>query len=526
MLDGGNNHQSNPSTYTIESSNIAFETPTKIGAKFISWYSDENLINEITNIPQGSKGDTTIYAKWELDIFDIKYVLSGGNNHPANPSTYTIESNSIAFESPSKIGAKFIAWYGDKDFTDKIINLPQGSFGDTLLYAKWELIDYNIQYMLDGGNNHSANPSTYTIESNNITFESPTKIGAKFIAWYNNIGLINEIAEIPKGSVGDTTIYAKWVLDTFDIQYILDGGINNQANPVIYTIETDTITFRNPDKQGFIFDGWFINSNYSDSIRSIPKGNIGDITIYAKWIEIFDVNFIITTDGINPARDIDIVINKLGKLSSDILGLADTLMPDGSTFDYSIELNGIVIDKGLVSVSGSDVTIRAEIVDCYLRWYDVIFCDNGKGLWSDFIWYKDNNRVSEEQFFHNPGGIKAGEYSLYVKSIAGVEYIWKKEYKSNETWEQTAESYQSEITVFPNPINRGSNLNILLSENTNQQSSYIIIINVNGALIQTIKNPMYMNEINIDSKFSSGVYHVILIDDKNKWRTVKDFIVN
>ncbi len=35
-----------------------------------------------------------------------------------------------------------------------------------------------------------------------------------------------------------------------------------------------------------------------------------------------------------------------------------------------------------------------------------------------------------------------------------------------------------------------------------------------------------MNEINIDSKFSSGLYHVILLDDKNKQRAVTDFIVN
>jgi uncharacterized repeat protein (TIGR02543 family) len=275
-----------------------------------------------------------------------------------------------------------------------------------------------------------------------------------------------------------------------------------------------------------LFDGWITSSIYSDSISSIPKGSVGDITIYAKWLEIFDVNFIITTDGINPARDIDIVINNSQKLKSDNLGLADTLMPDGSFLDYSIEINGIVIDDGSVTVSGSDVTIRVEIIDCYLRWNDVIFCDNGKGLWTAFVWDKDNIRISDEQFFHNPGGIKGGKYKLLVTSVAGVEYIWEKEYKTNESWQKESKTEIFEVKVFPNPVLRGSNLNIVLSENINLQTSCIFIYGVNGTLITTINNPLYMNEIIIDGKFSSGLFHVVLSDDKNKRRSVINFIVN
>jgi uncharacterized repeat protein (TIGR02543 family) len=280
-----------------------------------------------------------------------------------------------------------------------------------------------------------------------------------------------------------------------------------------------------PDRAGFIFNGWYSKSNYSDAIGFIPKGSVGDITVYAKWIEIFDVNFIITTDGVNPARDIDIVINKSQKLKSDFFGKADTLMPDGSSLKYSIEISGIVITDSSVTVSGSDVTIRVEIVDCYMRWYDVLFCDNGKGLWTDFAWNKDNTRVSDEQFFHNPGGIKGGKYSLVVTSVAGVDYIWEKEYKTNESWKEESKSEILELNVFPSPVQRSGNLHIVLSENVNLQTCSIFIYGANGALIKTINNPLYMNEINIDSKFSSGQYHVVLLDEKNKRRTVQDFIV-
>jgi uncharacterized repeat protein (TIGR02543 family) len=467
-----------------------------------------------------------IYAKWELDTFDIQYVLNGGNNNLINPIKYTIESDKIIFVPPAKTGAKFIAWFGDKELIKEIKEIPKGSIGDTTIYAKWELDSFDIQYVLDGGENDPANPAKYTIESDKIVFVPPAKTGAKFIAWYEDKDLITEITEIPKGSLGDTIVYAKWELDTFEIQYVLDGGNNSPTNPAKFTIESNTIIFENPDKSKFIFDGWFTNANFTESINSIPKGSLGNKTVYARWLEIFKVNFIITTDSINPARDIDIVIDDNQNLHSDILGLADTLMADGSSLVYSIEINGIVIDNGFVTISGSDVTVKVEIVDCYLRWHDVLFCDNGKGLWTDFTWYKDNVKVSEEQFFHNPGGIQSGKYKLSATSVAGVEYIWEKDFKKIQFGNQDNNTTKFELNVFPVPVSRNKNLNISLSETINLQTCKIFIYGFNGTLIQTINNPLYMNEINIDSKFSSGLYQVILNDDKNKQRDVKVFVVN
>jgi uncharacterized repeat protein (TIGR02543 family) len=524
-LNGGNNNPNNPSNYTFESKTITFESPVKNGANFVGWFNDKNLTKKITGILQGSVGDTIIYAKWDLDVYNIQYELNGGNNNPANPTTYTIDSKNITFESPAKSGAKFIGWFNDKDFTKKVVDLPKGSVGDTTLFAKWDLDTFNIQYILNGGINNSANPAKYTIESNNIKFEPPSKIGAKFIAWYIESNLINEITEIPQGSLGDTIVFAKWELDTFDIRYELNGGTNNPANPAIYTIESKTIVLENPDKTGFIFDGWFTNSSYSDSIFSITNGSAGELTIYAKWIEIFDVNFIITTDGFNPAKDVDIVFDEVHNLKSDILGLADTLLADGSTLSYSIEINNIVITSGSVAVSGSDVTVKVEIVDCYMRWYDVLFCDNGKGLWTDFTWIKENICISNEQFFHNSGGIKKGTYRLMVKSIAGIDYIWEKEYSTENYSVNDNKSDKFEVNGFPNPISRNSNLNIQISEGFNLQTSKIFIYNIHGTLVQKVNSLLYMNEIKIDYQFSSGLYYLVVFDDRYKKRVVKEFIV-
>ena len=245
-LDGGINNPVNPNSYNIESNDINFESPSKTGANFVAWFNNDNFLEPITQIPTGSIGDTTLYAKWILDTFNIQYVLYEGINDTLNPAQYTIESENIAFESPSKTGVTFNGWYSDDSFLNKINDLPKGSYGDTTLYAKWELNKYKISYMLDGGTNSPSNPEEYTIESEDIVFESPSKDGARFVSWYNDENLVNQILHIPNGTIGDTTIYAKWVLDTFSIEYVLNDGINDSLNPSQYTIESNTILFEEP----------------------------------------------------------------------------------------------------------------------------------------------------------------------------------------------------------------------------------------------------------------------------------------
>ncbi|WP_319499683.1 leucine-rich repeat protein [uncultured Draconibacterium sp.] len=535
-LYGGQNNPLNPVSYTIENDDIFFENPTKTGANFVGWYSDQTLINEITGLPNGSVGDTTIYVKWELDTFKIEYMLNGGINNSSNPSIYTIDSEDIIFESPNRAGAMFIGWYSDANLEIPITEIPQGSYRDTTIYAKWELDVFKIDYMLDGGINHSLNPANYTIESDDIVFEKPTKTGAVFIGWYSDEDLQNKIVQISNGSIGDRKIYAKWELDIFNIQYQLNGGENDPINPSRYTIESNTIVFAAPVREGFIFEGWYINAAYSEEITSLPQGSFGDTTIYANWIELFDINFIITTDGTNPAMAVDVVIDNMQYLISDEQGFVDTVVADGSSFNYSVEIAGIVITEGNVNVSGNDVTVEVEIVNCYMRWYDVIFCDNGKGIWTDFSWYSGGEKISSEPFFHNPGGIEDGNYKLVLTSAAGVEYTWEKDfvdgnfdgnvYISNQIKEREVGTEQVNVKVYPSPVQHAQDLKIVLSENSDLQNTYILIYDIRGSQILKIKDPFYINDILIDSNFSSGTFYVILIDKKNKRITTIDFIVN
>jgi len=70
---------------------------------------------------------------------------------------------------------------------------------------------------------------------------------------------------------------------TYTITYELDGGVNSEYNPANYDMTSGNIILRNPSRTGHSFEGWYKDAKYTDRITTIPLGNTGDITLYAKW---------------------------------------------------------------------------------------------------------------------------------------------------------------------------------------------------------------------------------------------------
>ena len=62
-------------------------------------------------------------------------------------------------------------------------------------------------------------------------------------------------------------------------------GVNSAANPTTYNVESDTITFAEPEREGYVFRGWYADEDYKISVDKIRKGSTGSVKLYAKWAE-------------------------------------------------------------------------------------------------------------------------------------------------------------------------------------------------------------------------------------------------
>ncbi len=84
---------------------------------------------------------------------------------------------------------------------------------------------------------------------------------------------------------GDLNLYVKGEYKNFAINYNLDGGKNATANTdTYYTV--DGLVLDAPTKAGYVFLGWYTDSNFETKIEAIPQGVEGEVNLYAKWQKI------------------------------------------------------------------------------------------------------------------------------------------------------------------------------------------------------------------------------------------------
>ena len=285
-LAGGTVATNNPDNYTIESESFTLINPTRTGYEFTGW-TGTGLDAASTNVTivQGTTGNRSYTATWTPISYSISYNGVEGATNP-NPANYTIESETITLDAPTKDGYTFVGWFDNAEFTgDAVTTIAAGSTGDKTFYAKWTLVTYDITYNgVEGATN--PNPANYTIESETITLDAPTKDGYTFVGWFDNAEFTGDaVTTIAAGSTGDKTFYAKWTLVTYDITYNGVEGATN-PNPAGYTIESETITLDALTKDGYTFAGWFDNAEFTGSaVTTIAHGSTGDKTFWAKWIQ-------------------------------------------------------------------------------------------------------------------------------------------------------------------------------------------------------------------------------------------------
>ncbi len=222
-------------------------------------------------------------------VYSIAYNPGEGATFSTDKNSYTVESATFTLDEPTKTGYIFGGWFDNAQLTgDPITEIAQGSTGNKKLYAKWTAEVYNITYNNVVGANFNPTKTSYTVEDETFALEVPTKEGYTFEGWLDE----NEkaITEIAKGSIGDMKLYADWTVEVYAITYVLDGGEMPEgvSNPATYTVEDETITLNNPARNGYKFGGWV--DEKGNVIKEIAKGSIGDMKLYADWINIKSIS--------------------------------------------------------------------------------------------------------------------------------------------------------------------------------------------------------------------------------------------
>ncbi len=114
--------------------------------------------------------------------------------------------------------------------------------------------------------------TSYTYEPENITGFT-----------YDNGNSNNILTTVVKED-NTATVKAYYKRNSYTIQYELNDGTNNDANPNGYRFGS-SIKLNNPTREGYKFLGWYTDDNYQNQITEITDSTAENLVLYAKFLD-------------------------------------------------------------------------------------------------------------------------------------------------------------------------------------------------------------------------------------------------
>ena len=277
-LDASGGDPIRPIQYTVESEAFLLPTPVRTGYIFLGWTGEGITEPQKTmEIPQGSTGDRTYTANWQVIEYTVTLDVSGGD--PLDPITYTVETP-VILPTPTSTGYTFLGWTGEGETAPQpTVVLPKGTTGDKIYFANWEVNIYAITLDTSGGN--ALDAISYAVTSSPITLPTPVRTGYTFLGWTGE-GIVNPQPEviIPTGSTGNRTYTANWEATVYTIML---KNLPNGNETIPYTVEQE-VKLPYPEKGGYFFEGWSgTGMTGQEYYVTIPEGTTGNREYTAHW---------------------------------------------------------------------------------------------------------------------------------------------------------------------------------------------------------------------------------------------------
>ena len=260
------------------------------GYEFSGWYqkpADIGVKAKVEKLYMAK--EWKLYGKFTPIEYTIQYVYNDGKATSTNPTTYTVESDTITLADATGAdwGKTFLEWHDENG--QKITEIPTGSTGDRVITAYWNW-PVHLHY-LDKDNNEIDSATLYVSELEPGACVLPTgeKTGYDFDGWYEakkDIGTashkLNALSIAKKWE-----LYGRYTAKTdvsYTVKYLREGDNKVLAPEKVVTDQTfDTeVTEQAADVVGYTPDApskTLILDEYNKVLTFSYSANTYDYTV-------------------------------------------------------------------------------------------------------------------------------------------------------------------------------------------------------------------------------------------------------
>ena len=281
-LAGGTVNGTNPTGYTLESSDITLINPTHVGYTFAGWTGTglDGATLSVT-IANGSTGDRTYTAKWTANTdtaYTVKHMIENldGNGYTQygndDNKTGTTDTDTEA------VAISIEGFTAPATITQQNINAD----GSTVVKIFYSRNSYDLTFNLDNG----SNPVTTSVKYG-AAITAPTgfeKTGYTFSGWDKTVA-----ETMPANNV---TYTAQWTAHTYTVKF--DANVPADSVLVSGTMANQTLTYDKKEAltantyvvKGYKFAGWvYDETTYTDKqeVVNLAADQDAVITMKAVW---------------------------------------------------------------------------------------------------------------------------------------------------------------------------------------------------------------------------------------------------
>lgn len=259
------------------------------GYTFNGWFASADFSGDvITALPDKYPMGTTIYyAKWTAEPAFIDFVTNGGSDVATMTGVTDQAIAPTTMPATSRAGYTFSGWFAEADFSGTEITALPGQYpiGTTTYYAKWTANPSVISFEENGGSSVDDLVGVTDLAITDTALPVSTKEHYTLEGWYETADFSStKLSALPdKFPVDGVTYYAKWTPVKYTVSFDAQGGSAVLAQQIDY--DTYATTPETPSREGFVFKGWFKESQCTNAWYFGTDKITSDVTIFAKWEE-------------------------------------------------------------------------------------------------------------------------------------------------------------------------------------------------------------------------------------------------
>ena len=323
-------------------------TATRTGYAFQGWYTARSGGSQVSSSTTMEAANTTVYAHWTVNTYTVSFDSNGGSAVASQSVRYG--SKATQPTNPTRAGHTFQGWYTARSGGSKY-DFGTAVTGDVTLYAHWSVNSYTLTFDGNGGKPSEAS-RTVAYGGQYGSLPTATRTGYAFQGWYTARDGGTKVSPSTTMGAADTTLYARWSVNSYTVSFDSDGGSNVPAQKVRYGSKASRPA--DPTRAGHTFQGWY-TSRDGGSKYDFGTAVTGDVTLHAHWAK--EPAALRRLSGATRYDTMERIVGAGGWRSGGTV-----IVASGGNYPDALAASGLagVLDAPIVLTDGNTLSVQAS----------------------------------------------------------------------------------------------------------------------------------------------------------------------